>query len=48
MIYRSQVVARIKIKIPCKDITFVQEFQTTSSLNEVKSFVLNKFNIPRG
>lgn len=43
--YRSDSIARIKIKIPSKEVIVVQNFPDTSSLNDVKIFVLNNFNL---
>ncbi|VVC29539.1 Hypothetical protein CINCED_3A020639 [Cinara cedri] len=39
---------KIKIKVPCLNITIVKEFETTDTLNEVKMFVLENITIPKG
>lgn len=40
--------AKIKIKVPCRDVTIVREFERTSSLDDVKTFVLENVNLPNG
>ncbi|XP_025419372.1 UBX domain-containing protein 4-like [Sipha flava] len=47
-IKKLNINTKIKIKIPCEKITKVQEFQTKSTLNDVKTFVLNNFHLPEG
>lgn len=45
--FRSKGVAKIKFKIPYKDITIVKEFQTTSTLNDIATYILCKLNLSR-
>jgi len=45
---KSNDTAKIKIKIPCKNVTVVKEFQTSSILNDVKMFVIKNYNLPKG
>ncbi|KAL4135267.1 hypothetical protein QTP88_006889 [Uroleucon formosanum] len=46
-IEKSKGVAKIKFKIPYKDITIVKEFQTTSTLNDIATYILCKLNLSR-
>lgn len=45
--FRSNGIAKIKFKIPYKDITIVKEFQTTSTLNDITTYILCKLNLSR-
>lgn len=38
----------IKIIVLCKAVTMVQKFHTTSTFNDIKTFVLNSINLPMG
>jgi len=43
--YRSNDTAKIKFKVPCKDITIVKEFQTTSTLSDIATYILSKVHL---
>lgn len=43
--YRSNGVAKIKFKVPYKNATIVKEFQTTSTLKDIATYILNKVNL---
>lgn len=46
--YRSNDTTKIKIKVPCQDITILQEFQSTLTLTDIKKFILDNVNLPKG
>ncbi|XP_025200449.1 UBX domain-containing protein 4-like [Melanaphis sacchari] len=41
-IKKSNDTAKIKFKVPCKDMTIVKEFQTNSLLKDIKTYILNE------
>jgi len=43
--YRSNSTAKIKFKVPHKDVTIVKEFQTTSTLRDIATYILCKVNL---
>lgn len=43
--YRSNGTAKIKFKVPHKDITIVKEFQTTSTLRDIATYIICKVNL---
>ncbi|XP_015373334.1 PREDICTED: UBX domain-containing protein 4-like [Diuraphis noxia] len=42
---KSNGTAKIKFKVPHKDITIVKEFQTTSTLRDIATYILCKVNL---
>ncbi|XP_060859989.1 UBX domain-containing protein 4-like [Metopolophium dirhodum] len=46
-IKKSNGIAKIKFKVPYKDITIVKEFQTTSTLNDIATYILCQVNLSR-
>lgn len=44
-IKKSNDTAKIKFKVPCKDITIIKEFQTSSLLKDIATYILNEVHL---